>query len=311
MRETHELERILDIPASETAAFSSCDLFPSQRPLFGPVPDPRPVEKRDSGTYSAHTLTVARRRKGWSQLCLARRLGVDQSTVSRLERGEMTSAPWRLVIEVCRQLDLEPQAVLSPPPGEELKPGYALALVRARISHHFLYLGYEQRLPEMLHFCLGELARVRPTVVGLHLVAFADTQARHDYAIWRHGEASFAERIESDRMTAVVRRLRQLWESAEPGVRTLRQDLAGWRPALTVDCPIAQGILSVDFAKEEDPQVHDTVAWVSHLSETFAVGLDVVEERKGGRPHGDLHSIAVRLAAIEARLLTDGHGPAV
>lgn len=269
------------------------------------------MAKSDSGIYSARTLTVARRRKGWSQLRLARQLGVDQSTVSRLERGEMTSAPWRLVIEVCRQLDLEPQAVVLPPPGEELQPGYSLALVRARISHHFLYLGYEQRLPEMLHFCLGELARVRPTVVGLHLVAFADTQARHYYAIWRHGEVSFAERIESDRMTAVIRRLRHLWESAEPEVRTLREDLAGWRPPLTVDCPIPQGIVSVDFTKEEDPEAHDTVTWVSHLAETFGVGLDVVEERRGGSPHGDLHSIAVRLAAIEARLLADGHGPTI
>lgn len=260
-------------------------------------------------TYGAETLVVARRRKGWSQRFLAQRLGIDQSTVSRLEHGGMANVPWRLLTQACQLLDLDPQAVVAAGPGDEMRPGFALALVRARISHHFLYLGYWQRLPEMLQYCLAEMARVRPSVVGVHLLVFGQLETRHFYALWRDGESSFAERIEPEGMTPPVRRLYQLWETQGTSLRAEREETAGWRPGLAVDYPMPRGMLGVDFSRQEDPARHETLNWVSRLAETYAVGLDVVAERGGdGYFRDDLNAIALRLAAIEARLVESSTG---
>lgn len=48
-----------------------------------------------------------RERRGWSQQELASRIGVDQATVSRIERGGQVAKPVRLLLE---RLMAEPEA---------------------------------------------------------------------------------------------------------------------------------------------------------------------------------------------------------
>lgn len=66
-----------------------------------------------SPDFRSRRLVTARRRLAMSQGELAIRLGVDQSTASRLERGEMQSPPWKLIVQACLHLELEPHALLD------------------------------------------------------------------------------------------------------------------------------------------------------------------------------------------------------
>ena len=122
-----------------------------------------------SPDFRSRRLVTARRRLAMSQGELAIRLGADQSTVSRLERGEMQSPPWKLVAQACLHLELEPYALLDMEPGCETRTCRPLSIARARVSHHFLYLGSFNRLFKMLHYCIYDMSHVRPTSVGVLL----------------------------------------------------------------------------------------------------------------------------------------------
>ena len=249
--------------------------------------------------FHSENLVIARRRLGMSQGELARRLEVDQSTVSRLERGEMQSPPWKLVVQVCLHLQLEPHALMEV--GRE-KTCRALPLARARVSHHFLYLGSFSRLPEMLHYCLHDISHVRPAVVGVSLLLFhwPDESTRQYYAHWQAGQISFAERIEPPRMSKPVERLRQLWERGQASHRKGREELTGWAPAIAIDVPMTHGMFGLDFSEEEALE-RDTDFWVERMAETFERGLGLVGERLG-KSTEDLHDITARLTALEQRL---------
>jgi transcriptional regulator with XRE-family HTH domain len=120
---------------------------------------PVPADLWANPGFRADRLVTARRRLAMSQGELARRLGVDQSTVSRLERGEMQSPPWKLVVQACLHLKLEPHALMdvNSGPAETCRP---LSLVRARISHHFLYLGNFSRMTvHLLAWIIHESAK--------------------------------------------------------------------------------------------------------------------------------------------------------
>jgi transcriptional regulator with XRE-family HTH domain len=45
------------------------------------------------------TIRLLRERRGWNQQQLAERLGIDQTTVSRLENGVEPSGPVRLLLQ--------------------------------------------------------------------------------------------------------------------------------------------------------------------------------------------------------------------
>lgn len=250
--------------------------------------------------FRSERLVVARRRLGMSQGELALRLQVDQSTVSRLERGEMQSPPWKLVLQACVHLQLEPQALVDTDPDQvTCRP---LSIVRARISHHFLYLGSFSRLPEMLHYCLHDMSHVRPTLVGVSLLLFnwPTASTRQCYAHWQSGQISFAERQESSH-SAPVQRLHELWERGETSHGKGRQELAGWNPPMSIDVPLTHGMLGLDFSAEEAEET-DTEFWADRLAETFDRGLALAGERYGRSTEEDLYDITTRLTAIEQRL---------
>lgn len=214
----------------------------------------------------------------------------------------MQSPPWKLVVQACLHLKLEPHALMdvNSGPAETCRP---LSLVRARISHHFLYLGNFSRLPEMLHYCLYDMSHVRPTVAGVSLLLFnwPDAVTRHYYAHWEDGRVSFAQRCESEPLTAPVARLRELWTLGQTSCRNSREEMPGWNPALTLDLPLTHGMLGLDFSVEEQVE-KDTQIWVHHLSETFDRGLELAGERQGKDNSPDLRQITTRLTALEQRL---------
>jgi DNA-binding XRE family transcriptional regulator len=250
--------------------------------------------------FHFENLVTARRRLGMSQGELARRLEVDQSTVSRLERGEMQSPPWKLVVQVCLHLQLEPHALMEVGRAITCRD---LPIARARVSHHFLYLGSFSRLPEMLHYCLFDISHVRPTVVGVSLLLFhwPDASTRQYYAHWQAGQISFAERIEPPRPSKPVERLQQLWEGGQVSHRQGREELRGWDPAIAIDVPMTHGMFGLDFSEEEGLET-DTDFWVGRIAETFERGLSLVGERQGRESTEDLHDISARLTALEQRL---------
>jgi DNA-binding XRE family transcriptional regulator len=252
--------------------------------------------------FRADRLVVARRRLGMSQGELAGRLGVDQSTVSRLERGEMQSPPWKLVVQSCLHLKLEPHALMDVNAGlaETCRP---LSIVRARISHHFLYLGSFGRLPEMLHYCLYDMSHVRPTIAGVSLLLFnwPDAVTRTFYAQFQGGQVSFAGRNEKAPLTEPIERLRELWQAGTKSRRPRREEIPGWEPALALDLPLTHGMLGLDFSAEEYEEP-DTDVWAEHLAETFERGLALAGERRGTENADDMRDITTRLMALEQRL---------
>lgn len=258
--------------------------------------------KRDRPHFHSERLVIARRRLAMSQGELAKRLGVDQSTVSRLERGEMQSPPWKLVIQACLHLQLEPHALMDTHDGPE-ETCLPLSIVRARVSHHFLHLGKFSRLPEMLHYCLHDMSHVRPTIMGLSLMLFdwPDGVSRHFYAHWQTGEVTFAELTLKKPLAPAVTRLREQWDARKPTRRTARPELPGWSPELVLDIPLTHGLLGLDFLSEE-ANAPDTDFWADKVAETFDHGLALVGERHGRDSTADLRDITARLMALEQKL---------
>jgi len=252
--------------------------------------------------FRADRLVVARRRLGISQGELASRLGVDQSTVSRLERGEMQSPPWKLVMQTCLYLKLEPHALMDVDagPAETCRP---LSIVRARISHHFLYLGSFGRLPEMLHYCLYDMSHVRPTIAGVSLLLFnwPDATTRYFYSHWQAGQVSFAERSEKEPLAGPMARLKEQWKAGKKSRHQGREEMPGWEPALSLDLPLLHGMLGLDFSDEERREP-DTDLWAERMSETFERGLALAGERAGRDNAEDMRGITTRLMALEQRL---------
>ncbi|HJP29071.1 MAG: helix-turn-helix transcriptional regulator [Candidatus Latescibacteria bacterium] len=253
--------------------------------------------------FRSERLVIARRRLGMNQGELASLLGVDQSTVSRLERGEMQNPPWKLVVQACQHLQLEPHALMMNQRSPETHTCRPLSIVRARVSHHFLHLGDFSRLPEMLHYCLHDMGCVRPTVVGVSLLLFnwPNAATRQFYAHWQAGQVSFAERQEKETLSPPVARLRQLWERGESSYRHGRQELVGWNPALVIDLPTTHGMVGLDFSEEETLE-SDTDDWAAKMAETFEKGLALAGERHGRHESEDMREIMARLTALEQRL---------
>ncbi len=144
---------------------------------------------------------------------------------------------------------------------------------------------------------------MRPTVAGLSLLLFnwPDAVTRHYYAHWQDGQVGFAERLEKERLTAPVARLRELWTLGQKSRRHGREEMPGWNPALTLDLPLTHGMLGLDFSEEEQDET-DTENWVQQLSETFDRGLALAGERHGKDNSGDIREISTRLMALEQRL---------
>ena len=57
-----------------------------------------------------------RRAQERSQVWVAHAVGVDQRTISRIERGDMTITP-RMMIRLAAALDIEPAVLFTFPPG--------------------------------------------------------------------------------------------------------------------------------------------------------------------------------------------------
>jgi transcriptional regulator with XRE-family HTH domain len=57
------------------------------------------------------TLREVRRRANMTQTELAKRLGIEQSAISRIERGETRSPSHRLVMAICRVLGVDPHEI--------------------------------------------------------------------------------------------------------------------------------------------------------------------------------------------------------
>lgn len=255
-----------------------------------------------SPRFHSERLVIARRRLAMSQGELAHHLGVDQSTVSRLERGEMQSPPWKLVIQACLHLKLEPHALMDyqDGPAETCRP---LSIVLARVSHHFLHLGNFGRLPEMLHYCLFEISHVRPTIAGVSLLLFdwPDGVTRQFYAQWHAGQVTFAEHNIKKPYSAAVTRLHENWQTRTALRRPSRAELPGRQPALALDLPLTRGLLGLDFLSEAASEP-DTDFWAERLAETFDRGLALVGERYGQENSADIRELTARLMALEQRI---------
>lgn len=253
--------------------------------------------------FHAHRLVTARRRLGLNQGDVARLLGVDQSTVSRLERGEMQSPPWKLVIQACLHLNLEPHALLDTEPSPPTNNCHPLGMVRSRLTNHFLYLGSFARLPEMLNFCLQDIARTRPSVIGLSLIIFEwprDATTRQFYAHWDSGQISYAERILDEQHASELEMLHAKWKRNEASQREGRQELVGWNPALAVDVPLTHGMFGIDFSADESAEP-DTMRWALKLRDTFDSGLGLVQERGDGDTEYNMRQLLSRMSALEKR----------
>jgi transcriptional regulator with XRE-family HTH domain len=55
------------------------------------------------------TLREARARRNWTQDVLAEKSGVDQTTISALERGIVQSPSWDTVSRLCQALRVKPE----------------------------------------------------------------------------------------------------------------------------------------------------------------------------------------------------------
>lgn len=60
----------------------------------------------------AITLREARRQKGWTQVQLAEAAGIDQTTVSTIERGAVRNPSWDVVRRMSKALGVRPEALL-------------------------------------------------------------------------------------------------------------------------------------------------------------------------------------------------------
>lgn len=254
--------------------------------------------------FHCDRLVTARRRLGMNQGELARLLGVDQSTVSRLERGEMQSPPWKLVIQTCMHLQLEPHALLDTEPGHDVNSCRPVTVARSRVANHLLYLGSFGRVPEMLHYCLHDIGRTRPTVIGLSILLFdwpVVGTSRQYYAHWQTGQASFAERTvdpEEKHVAALLKR----WRAGKMCERAGRPELVGWDPHLSVDAPMRHGMMGFDFMQEEETE-GDTLLWVDRMISVFEVGMDMIASNGPTDAAHETREILVRLAELERRLL--------
>ncbi len=261
-----------------------------------------PARLDEAPRFQSERLVIARRRLAMSQGELASRLGVDQSTVSRLERGEMQSPPWRLVVQACLHLHLEPQALMdvNSGPSQTCRP---LSIVRARVSHHFLHLGPFGRLPEMLHYCLHDISHVRPTIAGISLLLFdwPDGVTRLFYAHWNSGQVTFAEHLIKRPLQTAAACMQAQWRDRKASRRTVRPELPGWEPQLVYDQPLTRGMLGLDFSAEESVAT-DTDFWVARLAETFDQGLSLVGERFGHEQSAEMRDIVARVMALEQKV---------
>jgi hypothetical protein len=112
----------------------------------------------------------------------------------------MQSPPWKLVVQAYLHLELEPHALLDMEPGCETRTCRPLSIARARVSHHFLYLGSFNRLFKMLHYCIYDMSHVRSTSVGVSLAVVRLAKSTDDTPIGQAGKISFAERHEKRRI---------------------------------------------------------------------------------------------------------------
>ena len=74
---------------------------------------------RVSSTLKAMELKKYRRIAGLTQKQLAQRSGVDETLISRLERGQRTKARWITIARLARALNLEPGELEPIPPATE------------------------------------------------------------------------------------------------------------------------------------------------------------------------------------------------
>lgn len=253
--------------------------------------------------YCGYHFRIARRRRGMSQVALARQLNIDQSAVSRLEHGALPNPSWNLVQRLCVALDLEPQAMVRhglDPKSRALQP---IAQLRGRVAAHMLYLGYRERLAEMLGFCLRDMQSVRPTVTTLSmtLCTWSDGVLQV-YAVYQDGCIHTGERRGSG--TPAVRALLASWKADRPLRRSVRDELPiqSDETALVIDQPLPQGMLGIDMREEELADVDSAREWVVSMSEPFREGLRLVEDRcEAQRQRSAAAEVPLHLPHIDAR----------
>lgn len=79
---------------------------------------------RVQGRIQAMELKKYRRIAGLTQKQLAQRAGVDETLISRLERGQRLKARWITIARLARALNLEPHELepIPPAPDEDARP---------------------------------------------------------------------------------------------------------------------------------------------------------------------------------------------
>ncbi|MBT4098503.1 MAG: helix-turn-helix transcriptional regulator [Gemmatimonadetes bacterium] len=230
--------------------------------------------------YCGYHFRIARQRLGLSQVALARQLHIDQSAVSRLERGMLPNPSWHLIQEICVVLNLEPHAMIGDAidnPSTALQP---IAQLRGRVAMHFLYVGYHERLPELLGYCLRDLQSVRPTLTALSLTLFtSDKGVRHCYAVYGQGEIQTGERRAV--ATRPVCALMASWRENQVMCRQTREELPvqGEETALAIDHPLSEGMLGFDLREEELADTESARFWVAEMAEPFVEGMRLVNDR--------------------------------
>ncbi len=241
--------------------------------------------------YCGYHFRIARQRLGLSQVAVAKKLHIDQSAVSRLERGVLPNPSWHLVQEICGALNLEPHAMIGhcPDNGSTVQHStqqQSMAQLRGRVAMHFLRMGYRDRISELLTCCLRDLQSVRPTLTALSLTLFTrDSGVRQIYAVYRQNEIHGAERRASG--TKSMRALMASWRDDQVLWREARDELPlpGEETAVAIDHPLPQGMLGVDLREEELADTQGARQWVAEMAEPFAEGLQLIDDRYEARRH--------------------------
>ena len=254
--------------------------------------------------YCGYHFRIARKRRGLSQVALARQLHIDQSAVSRLEHGVLPNPSWDLVQRLCVALDMEPHAMMRHGPGPGSHALQQIAQLRGQVAKHVLYLGYRERIPELLACCLRDMQSVRPTVTTLALTLFTWSDGvRQCYATSLNGQIQSDERRVTG--TPAIRTLLANWKADTPLQRESREELpiVNDETALAIDQPLPQGMLGIDLREEELADLDAARAWVVSMSEPFREALRLIEDRcEASRHRSELTGISSSLHLIEARL---------
>ena len=189
-------------------------------------------------------------------------------------------------------------------PGPSSHTLHPIAQLRGQVAKHVLYLGYQERIPELLACCLRDMQSVRPTVTTLVLTLFTWSDGvRQCYATNKGGQIQSDERRVTG--TPAIRTLLANWKADTHLRRETREELPvdNEETALVLDLPLPQGMLGIDLREEELADLAAAHEWVVNMSEPFREALRLIEDRcEASRHRSELTGISSSLHLIEARL---------